>query len=371
MKLGIVIGTRPEAIKMAPVMLAAQAAPGIEPELIVSGQHRDMVAPILDFFGLTADRDLGAMAGPAGLTPLFSRVALGLDGVFEHSRFDEILVHGDTTTAAAAALSAFHRGVPVGHVEAGLRTHDLTQPFPEEYNRRLGDISARHHFAPTEGAAAALRAEGVAEAGLSVTGNTVVDALFAAVARIDAGPRGAEYAARFRADDRPVVLVTAHRRENFGPGLEALCDAIRRIVAGAACRVIFPVHPNPSVRGPIRAALADLEAVTLLDPLDYPGFVWLMREAALIITDSGGVQEEAPSFGTPVLVMRDKTERPEGVAAGAVELVGAHADRLAERALARLGTEAARVPAPNPYGDGRASARIIDTLLAGAQRGAA
>lgn len=365
LRLGIMVGTRPEAIKMAPVIAACRAHPDIDTTLILSGQHRDMVAPILKFFEISADVDMGAMEGEAGLTPLFTRIAAGVDAILAERTLDEMLVHGDTTTAAATALACFHRGVPVGHVEAGLRTDDLTQPFPEEYNRRLIDLSARHHFAPTPRAARMLASEGVATA--EVTGNTVVDALYDAVARIDADAGlSAALEARFGAA-RPIVLVTAHRRENFGKGLEALCLAIRQIAGTGLAEIVFPVHLNPNVQGPIRQRLGGLSGVRLVPPLDYPAFVWLMRRASLILTDSGGVQEEAPSFGTPVLVMRDKTERPEGVAAGFIELVGTDADRLAGRAIALLRDPKRPEAGPsvaNPYGDGRATERIVASLLA-------
>lgn len=363
------VGTRPEAIKMAPVISAARARAEIRTCLVSSGQHHHLLAPALAFFGLKADHDLGAMEGAEGLTPLFSRVALGLDRLLATQSFDMILVHGDTTTAAAAATAGFHRHVPIGHVEAGLRTGDLSQPFPEEFNRRLVDMVAQRLFAPTARAAEALTREGVPAERVLVTGNTVVDALHQALAIIDgspvlAGAMQARYGALLTGP--PLVLFTAHRRENFGRGLEELCQAIKRIAAGGFAQVALPVHPNPNVRAAVLPRLAGLDNVTLLEPLDYAGFVWLMRAASIVVTDSGGVQEEAPSLGAPVLVMRDKTERPEGVAAGVVELIGMRAEAIAARVEALLEDREAldrMAQIANPYGDGRAAGRIIGSLL--------
>jgi UDP-N-acetylglucosamine 2-epimerase (non-hydrolysing) len=303
------------------------------------------------------------------LSGVASAVLRELDPVLEAWRPDWMLVQGDTTTTMAAALAAFHRGIAVGHVEAGLRTGDLANPWPEEANRRIAGILARRHYCPTERAAGALRAEGVAEAAILVTGNTVVDALEMAVDAIDRNPSLRDDLRRRFAwipGNRRLVLVTGHRRESFGPGFEQICCALARLGRRPDVQIVYPVHLNPNVRGPVFAALGERPNVALIEPLDYLAFVWLMRRSYLILTDSGGVQEEAPAFGKPVLVMRETTERREAIEAGGARLVGADADRIVaecERLLDDPNRHKTMSEAGNPFGDGAAARRIAADLV--------
>lgn len=366
-----VFGTRPEAIKMAPVVLRLAAHPAFEARVCVTAQHRSMLDSVLADFSIRPDFDLDVMRAGQKLTEIAARVLLGLQEVFEQFRPHRVLVHGDTTTTLAASLAAFYNRVPVAHVEAGLRTGDLMAPWPEEANRRITAVVTDLHFAPTERARRALLAEGVPERAIHVTGNTVIDALLLARRRIETDPQLLKsFTARFaflRADAR-LVLVTGHRRENFGPGFENICRALAELARRhPEIDILYPVHLNPNVREPVFRILRGFPNVHLIDPVDYLPFVYLMARAYLIVTDSGGIQEEAPALGKPVLVMREVTERPEAVEAGTVRLVGtdfarivAETERLLTDALAyrRMAT------AINPYGDGRASERIVAALEA-------
>ncbi len=375
MRILSVFGTRPEAIKMAPVVLALAAAAGIESRVCVTGQHRAMLDQVLALFDIAPDHDLAVMQANQGLTDITTAVLKGLDPVLADLRPDRVLVHGDTTTSFAASLAAFYRRIPVGHVEAGLRTGNIYAPWPEEMNRRLADAIADLHFAPTERARANLLAEGAAADRVVVTGNTVIDALLRVVDRIrhDAPLRqGLDrrfdfLASGCRPDQPKLILVTGHRRENFGDGFERICRSLARLAERADVEILYPVHLNPNVQGPVMRILGQRPRIHLIDPVDYLAFVYLMDRAHLIITDSGGIQEEAPSLGKPVLVMRETTERPEAVEAGTVRLVGTDEDlivREAERLLDDTEAYAAMARAHNPYGDGRAAERIVATLRA-------
>jgi len=359
----VVLGTRPEAIKLAPVVAALRAAPHLTPRVCVSGQHREMLDQMLRVFAIVPDRDLAVMQPAQDLSDVTARVLLGLRDALVAERPAAVLVQGDTTTAMAAALAAFYAGVPVGHVEAGLRTGRLDQPFPEEMNRRLVGQLATWHYAPTAQAAENLRREGVAPAQILVTGNTVVDALQTIAAQPLPLPPPLDEAAL--AGQR-LVLVTGHRRESFGAGLADLCAALRALADRYPdVLVVYPVHLNPAVDGPVRAALGGHPRVRLTPPLDYLGFLALLRRAHLAITDSGGVQEEAPSFGVPVLVTRTATERGEALTAGTARLVGTDCDTVVAAASALLDDPAAHAAmraAGNPFGDGRAAARIVAHL---------
>lgn len=369
-KVALILGTRPEAIKLAPVILAMRDASDFVPVVCNTGQHREMVDSALASFGIAADADLGLMHPDQSLGELTGRAVPAVDAWLGGCRPDLVLVQGDTTTVFCAALAAFYHRLPVGHVEAGLRTWTRATPFPEEINRVLTTRLADWHFAPTEGARANLRREGVPDEAIVVTGNTVIDALLLARARLDrepvaiVGADGAPFAAPWLDDPtRPLVLITGHRRENFGAGFAAICAAIRDLAhAFPATHFVYPVHLNPRVQAPVRASLAGLANVVLLPPQPYLPFVSLMTRATVILTDSGGVQEEAPSLGKPVLVMRETTERPEAVAAGTVKLVGADAGAIVRETARLLADPAAREAMSrclNPYGDGRAAARIL------------
>ena len=353
MKLIVIVGTRPEAIKMAPVLQRLREEPGWRTLLCATAQHRQMLDQALGLFGLTPDIDLDLMRPDQTMNALSARVFAALDPVLETEKPDWLLVQGDTTTAMCAALAAFHRRVRVGHVEAGLRTGDFQHPFPEEMNRRVVDLASDALFVPTRRAAAALEAEDVPSAKVFLTGNTVVDALLAI-----AGRDGA-------AAEEDLVLITAHRRESFGEPLERVVRAIGRLArAFPQTRFVHVIHPNPNV-APVVRKNAGIPNVTLVEPLDYLELVRLMRRARLILTDSGGIQEEAPTFGKPVLVLREKTERPEGVEAGLAALVGTDEERIVARASALLADPAARRAMTgrlNPYGDGLASERIASVL---------
>jgi UDP-N-acetylglucosamine 2-epimerase (non-hydrolysing) len=369
LKVAVVLGTRPEAIKMAPVVRRLRAEAAIETRVVSSGQHREMLDPILDLFGIAIDHDLAVMRPGQSLNGLMGRIMLEIDGVLESERPDRVLVHGDTTTAAAAALAAFHRRIPVGHVEAGLRTGRLDQPWPEEMNRRVVDIVADQLYAPTAGSADNLLKENLGDKRIAVTGNTVIDALLTMVERIGRDPelrRTLEARFDFIRPERKLVLVTGHRRENFGHGFEGICRALAELAERSDVQIVYPVHLNPNVREPVRALLGQSPNIHLIEPVSYAPFVHLMQRSTLILTDSGGVQEEAPSLGKPVLVMRDVTERPEAVAAGTARLVGTDPDRIVAMATAYLDDALLRENATtrtNPYGDGRASDRIIKEIL--------
>jgi UDP-N-acetylglucosamine 2-epimerase (non-hydrolysing) len=367
-KLLAVIGTRPEAIKMAPLLLRLREEPGLDATLCVSGQHRELMDPVLRLFGIAPDLDLALMAPGQSLNAFAARAIERLDAVLGDRRPDRILVHGDTTTAFAAAITAFHRGIPVAHVEAGLRTGDLARPFPEEMNRRAVDLVADLLFAPTERARRNLEAERVRGA-IHVTGNTAVDAFELAMAKLES-----EEALRRSADaelpklepGRRLLLVTGHRRESFGEGLRGVCAALRRLGGRGDLDIVYPVHLNPKVQGPVEEALADHPRVRLMPPLGFLAMVRLMQRADLILTDSGGIQEEAPSLGKPVLVTRDVTERPQAVESGRARLVGTEGDAIVAAVSELLDDKGARArfaAGPNPYGDGKASERIAAALL--------
>jgi UDP-N-acetylglucosamine 2-epimerase (non-hydrolysing) len=368
----VVMGTRPEAVKLAPVIAALRARPSSFTCLTVAtAQHRELLDQVLAAFAIHPDVDLDIMSLGQPLSRVAALVLERLDPVLVRERPDWVLVQGDTTTVMAAALAAFHRGARVGHVEAGLRTGDRRNPFPEEINRRVADVVADLHFAPTEGARQALLREGVQPWRVSVTGNTVIDALLAVAAQ--PAPPPPEALAAVWNTDRRLVLVTAHRRESFGAPLQDMLLAVRDLAEGfrADTTMVYPVHPNPNVSGPAREVLGASPNVVLLPPLGYAEFVHLMRRSTLILTDSGGVQEEAPSLGKPVLVMRAVTERPEGVAAGTALVVGTERGHIVG-AAARLLTDPAAygrmAGAVNPYGDGMAAARIVDLIQAHHER---
>ncbi len=363
LKIALVIGTRPEAIKMAPVHQALAAFDDVTPLLCNTAQHRELLDPILATFGLVPDADLSLMTPGQSLAELCGRAIPALDRWFDAARPDLVLVQGDTTTVLCAAMAAFYRGIPVGHVEAGLRTGDLRAPFPEEMNRVLTTRLARWHFAPTAAARRNLLAEGVDDATIFVTGNPVIDALLQARERIKAQPPLDALPVPLRDPAAgPIVLITGHRRENFGAGFVSICRAIARLAASFPDhRFVYPVHLNPNVQQPVREHLADLANVLLLPPLDYLPFVALLDRCRLVLTDSGGIQEEAPSLGKPVLVMRETTERPEAVLAGTVKLVGTDRElivREASRLLSDPEAYSAMARAENPYGDGQAGRRI-------------
>lgn len=364
----VVFGTRPEAIKMAPLVRALRARPGIRTLVAVTAQHRQMLDQVLDLFDIVPDDDLDLMRANQGLPDLFSRILTGMSEVISRRKPDLVLVHGDTSTTLAAALAAFYARVPVGHVEAGLRTGNMDAPWPEEMNRRLVTPLAQLHFAPTARARNNLLAERVEETRIHVTGNTVIDALLQAVARLEADP---ELSAQVDASlpcldaNRRMVLVTGHRRESFGEGFENICGALRRIAELDGVEVVYPVHLNPNVQEPVLRLLGGLPNVHLIEPLDYLPFVQLMRRASLIITDSGGIQEEAPSLGKPVLVMRDVSERPEAIDSGATRLVGTEPETIygaAWKLLHSPDVYAAMANAQNPYGDGSAAQRIAGLI---------
>ncbi|MDD2975916.1 UDP-N-acetylglucosamine 2-epimerase (non-hydrolyzing) [Aquabacterium sp.] len=371
MKVMVVFGTRPEAIKMAPLVKALQAAPGLQTVVCVTAQHRQMLDQVLRLFEITPEHDLDVMKPGQDLYDITSNILLGLRPVLAAERPDWVLVHGDTTTTLATTLAAYYARIPVAHIEAGLRTGDKYAPFPEEMNRKITGAVADLHFAPTAASQANLLAEGVPAAAIHVTGNTVIDALLAVVEKLNTSAElQAELAERFRFLDasKKLILVTGHRRENFGEGFQNICHALADVAERHPdVEILYPVHLNPNVRQPVNDILAarGLSNVHLIEPVDYLPFVYLMNRSHLIITDSGGVQEEAPSLGKPVLVMRETTERPEAVAAGTVKLVGTSRDeivRQCERLLTDSDAYLAMSRAHNPYGDGQAVARIVNTL---------
>jgi len=363
----VVFGTRPEAIKLFPVIRALGQRPGIRVRTCVTAQHRGLLDQVLAIADLSPDVDLDLMEPGQSLDRLTARLLVGLGETMDAERPDLVVVQGDTATAMAGALAAYYRRIPVAHVEAGLRSGDIHHPWPEEVNRRIVAPIAAHHFAPTDTAAAALLAETIDPATVHVTGNTVIDALHWTEARVAADPSlaaGLDDVARRFAGKR-IVLVTTHRRENFGGGMEAIARAIGRIAERADVAVLFPVHPNPAVGPVMDAILGHRENVARIEPLDYPHFVRALGLCDLVLTDSGGVQEEAPALGKPVLVMRETTERPEGVVAGTARLVGTDEDRIVSEVFTLLDdseAHAAMARAHNPFGDGHAADRIAETL---------
>lgn len=364
-----IFGTRPEAVKMAPVVKALAATPGIESRVLVTAQHREMLDQVLALFEITPDVDLNLMRPNQSLAELTAAVFTHLDPQLAQLQPDWVLVQGDTTTVMAAALTAFYRQIKVGHVEAGLRTHDKFQPFPEEINRRVAGVVADLHFTPTEHTRANLLREGVEPRTILVTGNTVIDALHSIVQR----PAPAEVQALLAQHDirpggRELVLVTAHRRENFGKPMENICAALRTLAERYATRLhlIYPVHLNPNVQEPVYRLLADVPNITLLPPIEYLPLVHLMKNATLVLTDSGGIQEEATGLGKPTLVLRAVTERPEGVEAGVLKLVGTDVETIvtaSSRLLDDPAAYAAMAHAANPFGDGHAAGRIVAGIL--------
>lgn len=364
-----IFGTRPEAIKMAPLVKALEADGRFDSRVCVTAQHRQMLDQVLDLFRIRPDHDLDIMKPGQSLYEIGGGILSGLEPVLLQERPDVVLVHGDTSTTLFASLAAFYQRIPIGHVEAGLRTGNLYSPWPEEGNRRLTGALAQLHFAPTEQSRSNLLREGVASDRIVVTGNTVIDALLEVNRTFDVDTRTAQQMAAmfpFLRDDRRMVLITGHRRENFGDGFERICAAIRQLSGEFPEDLfVYPVHLNPNVREPVERLLRGLSNVHLIEPLDYLPFVYLMRRSHLLLTDSGGIQEEAPSLGKPVLVMRDTTERPEAIAAGTVRLVGTAVSDIVDgvRSLLRDAAAYDRMSyAHNPYGDGRACRRIADAL---------
>nr|WP_313036900.1 UDP-N-acetylglucosamine 2-epimerase (non-hydrolyzing) [Achromobacter ruhlandii] len=367
MKILSIFGTRPEAIKMAPLVAALQNESQLNSVVCVTGQHRQMLDQVLALFDLRAQHDLDIMVPNQTLNGLYARLISRVDEVLEQEQPDYVLVHGDTSTASACALAAFHRRIRIGHVEAGLRTGNLAMPFPEEMNRRVVDAIGDWLFAPTAESRANLLRENLAGR-ITVTGNTVIDALAMTCAKLaPEAPLARALAARYDWLDagRRLLLVTGHRRESFGGGFKNICAALAELARREDLQIVYPVHLNPQVRNVVMTDLAALRHVHLIDPLDYLDFVWFMQRAYLILTDSGGVQEEAPYLGKPVLVMREVTERPEAVQAGTVALVGTDTQRIiaeVNRLLDDPALHASFSRRINPYGDGKASARIVDAL---------
>jgi UDP-N-acetylglucosamine 2-epimerase (non-hydrolysing) len=363
----VVFGTRPEAIKLFPVVNALKADPRFECVVCVSAQHREMLDQVLDIAGIVPDHDLDVMKPDQSLDELTARLLIGLGQVMDTVQPDRVIVQGDTATAMCGALAAYYRKLPVDHVEAGLRSGNIYHPWPEEINRKIIGSMASLHFAPTGTSAAALKAENVDASRVHVTGNTVIDALHWVTARIAAQPALAgglaDLESRFAG--KRIIGVTSHRRENFGGGMEGIASAIRQIAARDDVAVIFPVHLNPNVRAVMHEALGNIANVAMIEPLDYPHFARLIGLAEIMLTDSGGVQEEAPALGKPVLVMRETTERPEGVEAGTAKLVGTDATRIVTEISTLLDDKAAyeqMARAHNPFGDGTSARRIVELL---------
>ncbi len=367
-KVLVVFGTRPEAIKMAPLVHCLKSDPRFDARVCVTAQHREMLDQVLGLFDINPDYDLNVMKPGQTLFEITSNILLKVKPVLEESKPDIVLVHGDTSTTLAVALAAFYMQIPVGHVEAGLRTGDLYAPWPEEANRKLTDVITRYYFAPTETSRRNLLAEGISSELICVTGNTVIDALFWVREKLLSDQMlRAEMASRydFLDEDKKLILVTGHRRENFGQGFEEICKALLNISnTYSDVQILYPVHLNPNVQEPVNRLLGDAGNIKLIPPQDYLPFIYLMDRSYLILTDSGGIQEEAPSLGKPVLVMRETTERPEAIEAGTVKLVGTCADTITN-AVGALLDEALyeqMSTAHNPYGDGNACARITEML---------
>ncbi|WP_281211680.1 non-hydrolyzing UDP-N-acetylglucosamine 2-epimerase [Pseudomonas fulva] len=370
MKILTVFGTRPEAIKMAPLALALANDERFDAKVCVTGQHREMLDQVLELFRIEPEFDLNIMKPGQDLTDISTSILQGMKKVFQDFRPDMVLVHGDTATTFAATLAAYYNQIPVGHVEAGLRTGNLYSPWPEEGNRKLTGVLAKKHFAPTAESRENLLREGIAEDAIMVTGNTVIDALLDVIERLrndEALYKKASAPSEFLDPSRKVILVTGHRRESFGGGFERICQALREVAKQHPdVDVVYPVHLNPNVREPVNRLLSGIDNIHLIEPLDYLPFVHLMSRSHIILTDSGGIQEEAPSLGKPVLVMRDTTERPEAVAAGTVKLVGSDAGNIVRelnKLLSNLEAYKEMSFAHNPYGDGQACERIIAALL--------
>jgi UDP-N-acetylglucosamine 2-epimerase (non-hydrolysing) len=368
-KILTVFGTRPEAIKMAPLVKALESDPRFDAKVCVTAQHREMLDQVLEIFDIQPDFDLDLMKPGQTLPGLTSSILLGMSSVYERFKPDVVLVHGDTATTFATALSAYYQQIPVGHVEAGLRTGDIYSPWPEEANRKLTGAITKYHFAPTEISRQNLLNESVPQEDIYVTGNTVIDALFLANEIIETKhDLKAQFESHFDflSEKKKLILVTGHRRESFGGGFERICESIRQIAThNPDVQVLYPVHLNPNVQEPVKRLLSDLDNVILIESQQYLPFVYLMNRAEIILTDSGGIQEEAPSLGKPVLVMRDTTERPEAVEAGTVKLVGTDVDLITSEVQTLLDdTQSYKTMsrAHNPYGDGKACQRICEVL---------
>lgn len=364
MKILVVMGTRPEAIKMAPIVNELRRRPAeFDVSVCLTAQHRELLDQVIDVFGLSVEYDLNLMKPNQTIFDITTNVLNGMAGVLDDAAPDVVLVHGDTTTTFAAALACYYKNVRVGHVEAGLRTYDKYRPFPEEMNRVLGDALCDYHYAPTAGSRENLLRENIADAGIIITGNTVIDAL------LEVTDRPYEFTnpvIRDAGTERRLILVTAHRRESFGERFDQMCTAIRDLAArNPDVEIVYPVHPNPNVLDSVNRILKGQDRVYLIEPLDYVPFVHLLKKSTIVLTDSGGIQEEAPSLGKPVLVMREMTERPEAVDGGTARLVGNTYDGIVEnvqRLLDDPAAYAAMANAVNPYGDGLASKRIADHL---------
>ena len=373
-KIMLVFGTRPEAIKMAPLYHALKARPDLfETQVCVTAQHRQMLDQVLKVFDIKTDIDLNLMKKGQDLFDISSSVLLGMREVLKSHRPDVLLVHGDTTTTLGSAIAGFYAGIPVGHVEAGLRTHNLYAPFPEEFNRQVATKVSKWHFAPTAFSRQNLLDERVPESQITVTGNTVIDSLFWVLNRIEIDKVRQTSLITFLNACLPFLwqqdrfaLITGHRRENFGDGFLQICEALKELaMLHPNVHFVYPVHLNPNVQEPVKSILMDLHNVHLIEPLDYEPFVYLLKHSYLVLTDSGGIQEEAPSLGKPVLVMREVTERPEAVDAGTVRLVGANRERIVSNVSELIENKVSYKKmsrAHNPYGDGKACARIIDVL---------
>jgi UDP-N-acetylglucosamine 2-epimerase (non-hydrolysing) len=361
-KILLIFGTRPEAIKLCPVIRGLREHPGkFDVRVCVTAQHREMLDQVLEAFQVAPDHDLDLMLPGQTLFQSTSRIIAGLEPVLREEQPAMVIVQGDTTTTLCGALAAFYARIPVAHVEAGLRTHDLRQPFPEEMNRVLASHLTALHFAATEKAAENLQAEGVSPDSIHVTGNTGIDAVLFVRDGLEQGTLDGGTSFNWLDPSKKLIVVTAHRRESFGGGFERICRALAKIADRDDVEIVYPVHPNPNVRGPVERLLGNHPRIHLIDPLDYEPFVFLMERSHIIITDSGGVQEEAPSLGKPVLVMRDTTERPEAVDAGTVILVGTSRERIVKEANRLLNDDAhygRMAQAMNPYGDGQAAKRI-------------
>ena len=363
----IIFGTRPEAIKMAPLVKEFKNNTNFETKVCVTAQHREMLDQVLEFFDITPDYDMNLMKPGQNLYSLTATIITELKPILEDFKPDYVYVHGDTTTTMASSIAGFYAGAKVCHVEAGLRTFDKWAPFPEEINRSITGRIADYHFAPTDIAAQNLLNETVKKEHISITGNTVIDALEASVNRLDTYDNDEiKNLKQIRNLDKRLILVTGHRRENLGEGFIRICNALKEIAEkNQDIEIIYPVHLNPKVLKPVHEILGDVPNIKLIEPLSYPSFVWLMNQAYLIITDSGGVQEEAPSIGKPVLVMRDTTERPEAVDAGTVILVGTDQQKIIDEATVLLTNQEkykAMSQLHNPYGDGKASKRIVEFI---------
>lgn len=364
----IVFGTRPEAIKMAPLVKEFHKSDELQTRVAVTGQHREMLDQVLDFFEITPDYDLSLMKPNQNLYNLTGEVISGMKPILEEFEPDYVFVHGDTTTTMAAGIAGFYSGAKVCHIEAGLRTHNMLSPFPEEMNRQVAGRVSTFHFAPTEKSKSNLIQENVPEANVLVTGNTVIDALFESSKRVETLENEEVSALKKEVDfSKRIILVTGHRRENHGQGFINICAALKEVAQNnPEVEVVYPVHLNPNVLKPVNELLGNVKNIHLVAPLSYPSFVWMMNQSYMIITDSGGVQEEAPSLGKPVLVMRDTTERPEAVDAGTVILVGTDQEKIIKETQALLDDEQrynAMSALHNPYGDGKACERIVEFIL--------